>query len=91
MHTSSGNLKTITLTEISLNRLRTTQRAIERAMLGISLRESIRNENIRKRTGVTDVIERITKLKWQWVGHIGRQDRGERWTIKVIMWRPRDT
>ena len=72
-------LNTMTLTERSVNRLRT-----------ISVRERIRNENIRRRTGITDVIERIAKLKWQWVGHIGRQDR-ERWTIKIIMWRPRDT
>ena len=89
MHTSSG-LETMTLTERIVNRLRTTQMAMERAMLGISLRERIRNENIRRRTEVTDVTERIAKLKWQWVSHIGRQGR-ERWTIKIIMWRPRDT
>ena len=51
--------ETMTLTERSVNRLRTTQRAMKRAMLGISLRERIRNKNIRIRTGVTDVIERI--------------------------------
>ena len=56
------SLKTMTLTERSVNRLRTTQRAMRRAMLGISLRERIRNENIRIRTGVIDVIERIAKL-----------------------------
>ena len=77
------DLETMTLTERSVNRLRTTQRAMERAILGILLRERIRNQNIRRRTGVTDVIERTAKLKWQWVGHIGRQDR-ERWTIKII-------
>ena len=48
---------------------------MERAMLGISLKEKIPNENIRRRTGVTDVIKRTAKLKWHWVGHIGRQDR----------------
>ena len=79
------DLETMTLTERSVNRLRTTQGAIKRAMLEISLRQRIRNENIRRRTRVTDV---LAKLKWQWVGHIGRQDR-ERWTIKIIMWRPR--
>ena len=57
---------------------------MERALLGISLRERIHNENIRRRTGVTDVIERIAKLKWQWVGHIGRPYR-KRWTIKIII------
>ena len=57
-------LKIMTLKERSVNRLRTTQRAMERAMLGITLRETIHNEYIRRSTGVTDVIERIAKLKW---------------------------
>ena len=61
-------LKTMTLTEKSVNSLRTTQRAMERAMLGISLRERIQNENIRRRSGVTDVIDHIVNLKFQWVG-----------------------
>ena len=64
--------------------------AMERTMLRISLKERMRNKNIRRRTGVTHVIERIAKLKWQWVGHIRRQDK-EIWTIKIIMWRLRDT
>ena len=83
-------LETMTLTERSVNCLRTTKWAMERATLGISLRERVRNKNIRRCTVVTDVIERIANLKWQWVGHIGRQDK-ERWTIKIIMWKPRDT
>ena len=41
-------LETMTLTERSVNCLRTTQRAMKRAMLGISLRERIRNDNIRR-------------------------------------------
>lgn len=46
----------MTLTKNNRNKLRCTQRAMERQMLGISLR----NEDIRSRTEITDVTERIT-------------------------------
>ncbi|CAH2216787.1 jg20575 [Pararge aegeria aegeria] len=39
-------------------RLRVTQRAMERAMLGVSLRDQIRNEEIRRRTRVADITQR---------------------------------
>jgi hypothetical protein len=38
-----------------IRRLNVIQRAIERAMLGVSLRDQIRNDEIRKRTKVTDI------------------------------------
>jgi len=44
----------------------------------------------RRRTRVTDGIERIAKLRWQWVGYIGTQDK-ERWIIKITIWKPRKT
>lgn len=51
-----------------------TQRAIERAMLGIiiRLRDKMRSTEIRRRTKVQDIIERVAELKWRWVGHVGR-------------------
>ncbi|CAH2259111.1 jg9970 [Pararge aegeria aegeria] len=49
-----------------IRRLRITQRAMERAMLGVSLRDQIRNEEIRRRTRVTDIAQRVAKLKWKW-------------------------
>ncbi|KAI8421549.1 hypothetical protein MSG28_009582 [Choristoneura fumiferana] len=64
------------------------QRAMERAMLGVSLRDRIRNEEIRRRTRVTDIAKRISSLKWQWAGHIARRADG-RWGRKVLEWRPR--
>jgi hypothetical protein len=36
-------------------KLNVTQRAMERAMLGVSLRDRIRNDEIRERTKVTDI------------------------------------
>lgn len=52
-------IETVTLTEESIRKLRVAQRVMKRAMLGVSLKDRVRNEEIR----VTDVIERITKLK----------------------------
>ena len=33
----------------------------------------IRNAVIRKRTGVTDIAQRVGTLKWRWAGHIARR------------------
>ncbi|CAH2251675.1 jg2318 [Pararge aegeria aegeria] len=56
-------------------------------MLGVSLRDQIRNEEIR-RTRVTDIAQRVAMLKWKWAGHIARRTDG-RWGSKVLEWRPR--
>jgi hypothetical protein len=76
------------LTISLIRRLNVTQRAMERAMLGVFLRDRIRNDEIRKRTKVTDIARRIADLKWQWAGHIARRTDG-RWGGKVLEWRPR--
>ncbi|PZC76985.1 hypothetical protein B5X24_HaOG203936 [Helicoverpa armigera] len=60
---------------------------MERAMLGVSLRDGIRNEEIRRRTKVIDIAHRLSKLKWQWAGHIARRAE-DRWGRKVLEWRP---
>ena len=72
--------ETLTLTKASENKLRVAQRAMERSMLGISLRDKMTNEWIRQQTRVVDVMERIATLKWNWAGHIARMT-DERWTI----------
>lgn len=80
--------ETLTLTTTSAKKLRITQRRMERSMLGVSLRDHIRNEDLRARTGVTDVIYRVAKLKWNWAGHVARLT-DERWTRRLLEWRPR--
>ncbi|KAJ8736779.1 hypothetical protein PYW07_000050 [Mythimna separata] len=62
--------ETWSLTIGLIRRLKVTQRAMERAMLGVSLRDHIRNEDIRKITKVTVIARKIGTLKWQWTGHI---------------------
>jgi len=59
--------------------LRVMQRAMERTVLGISLRDKIRNEKIRRRIEVVDIMKRISEGKWQWVGHVARQNH-DSWT-----------
>ncbi|CAG9135822.1 unnamed protein product [Plutella xylostella] len=51
--------ETWSLTLGLLNRLGVTQRAMKRAMLGVSLRDRIRNEEIRKGTKITDIAYRV--------------------------------
>ncbi|CAH2267916.1 jg8378 [Pararge aegeria aegeria] len=70
--------ETWSLTMGPIRRLRVTQRAMERAMLGVSLRDQIRNAEIRRRTRVTDIAQRVAMLKRQWAGHIVRRKDG-RW------------
>ena len=82
--------ETWTLTDAVMYKLKVAQRAMERAMLRISLRDRIRNEVIRRRSGVVDIGSRIARLKWQWAGHLMRCSDG-RWSHKITQWRPRTT
>jgi hypothetical protein len=80
--------ETWNLTVKLAHRLHVTQRAMERCMLGISLRDKVRNEIIRQKTKVTDVVQKCSRLKWQWAGHICRRT-DDRWSRRVLEWRPR--
>ncbi|CAH2240079.1 jg6334 [Pararge aegeria aegeria] len=61
---------------------------MERAILGVSLRDQIRREKIRRRTRVTEIAQRVAKLKRQWAGHIARKTDGI-WGFKLLEWQPR--
>lgn len=80
--------ETLTLTKKAVQKIKVTQRAMERLMLGLTLRDHITNDELRRRTRVIDAVERIAILKWNWAGHIARvQDN--RWTRRIVEWRPR--
>ena len=80
--------ETLTLTKYTVEKLEVAQRKMERAMLGIRIQDRVRNSEIRRRTGVQDIIRRITTLKWKWAGHVARL-RDDRWTKRIVNWRPR--
>ncbi|CAH2217757.1 jg4381 [Pararge aegeria aegeria] len=70
-----------------IRRLRVTQRAKERAYARSISTSQIRNVEIRRRTRVTDIAQKVAKLKWQWAGHIVRRKDGL-WGPKVLEWKP---
>ena len=67
------------LQEQLTNKLRTAQRAMERKMLDLKLKDKIPCSEIRKRTKIIDIIEYTLKQKWKWAGHIARL-KDNRWT-----------
>ena len=60
------------LTKQAENSLRVAQRAMERAMLGITLRDRKRSTWIREKTKVKDIVQVVKQLKWRWAGHAAR-------------------
>ena len=70
--------ETWALTKDQPRKLATSQRRMERSILNISLKDKIRNETIRERTKVKDVIETVRDLKSRWAGHVARME-DKRW------------
>jgi hypothetical protein len=79
--------QTWAVTKRMQDRLKTTQRSMERAMIGITKRDHKTNEWVRQKTGIQDIIVRIKALKWQWAGHLARIN-DHRWTRSVTEWIP---
>lgn len=79
--------ETWNLTSSLAMKLRSMQRAHERLMLGVSLRDHKTAIWIREKTKLTDVLESIYKRKWRWAGHVARM-ADDRWTSRVTFWTP---
>ena len=75
--------QTWSLNKQMTNKLRTTQRAMERNMLDLKLKDKIPCLVIRKRTKIIDM-----KQNWKWAGHIARL-KDNRWTKRCTEWQPR--
>lgn len=71
------------------NKLRTAQSAMERKMLGLTLRDRKKEVWIREETGITDILVDIKRKKFCWAGHVIRR-MDHRWTIRVTEWMPRE-
>lgn len=78
--------ETWVFTKEILQKLQVAQRAVERKLVGVTLRDRKRNQWLRQQSKVTDVIKHVAKLKWQWAGHIARKQGS--WCKAVIEWRP---
>ena len=58
-------------------------------MLGVTRRDKIRNEDLRSRTGLKDVIEKVIEAKGKWAGHVARMKNHE-WAKKTTERTPWD-
>ena len=86
--TMTYSCQTWSLNKQATNKLRTAQRAMERKMLDLKLKDKIPCTEIRKRTKIIDTIEYTLKQKWKWAGHIARL-KDNRWTKRCTEWQPR--
>ncbi|XP_063388300.1 zinc finger protein Xfin-like [Cydia fagiglandana] len=62
------------------------KRALERKLVGVTLRDRKTNEWLRQQSKVTDVVKRVANLKWEWAGHIARKT--DSWSKRLLEWRP---
>lgn len=67
--------ETVVLKQVNVNTLRVIQSAMKRSMLGMYLKDKMRNEEIPRKTDVKDIIQRITELKCQRIGHCNTKGR----------------
>ena len=67
-------------------KIRSFQRAVERSILGIKLRDKQKSEGIRRKTKIIDAVQYMQSLKWKWAGHVARTT-DNRWTKRVTKWK----
>jgi hypothetical protein len=61
---------------------------MERKILRVLLKDRKKNEEIRHKTGMRDILNMTDRLKWKWGGHVARLDH-TRWIHRLTMWDPR--
>jgi hypothetical protein len=69
------------------NKIKITQRKMERSMLGITLKDRKKNNWIRGQTNIQDAITYLKNSKWRWAGHLARRS-DDRWSAKLTFWKP---
>lgn len=75
------------ISEAQAIKFKTTQRIMERSMLGIRRSDKIRNVVVKERTSTRDVIYSAKKLKMEYARHIARSNK-DSWTKRVTEWVP---
>lgn len=67
------------------SKILTCQRAMERKILNVKLKDKIKNTVIRGTTKLIDALQHSQKLKWKWAGHAARS-KGSKWTKRTTTW-----
>ena len=80
--------ETWTLTKHQEKKLAVAQRSMERLLLNITKRDKIRNEIMRSKTEVKDIIDRVWCMRRQWAGYVTRMSN-TRWAQITSEWTPR--
>ncbi|GFR84769.1 endonuclease-reverse transcriptase [Elysia marginata] len=86
--TMTYGCQTWSLTKIIGNKLKVAQRAMERKILGIKIKDKIPCKNIRQQTHIKDVVLFVERLKRDWAGHVARMS-DNRWAKRATEWQPR--
>ncbi|KAG5323126.1 ACH1 protein, partial [Acromyrmex heyeri] len=63
---------------------------MERSILEISLRDKVRNNIIRSKISVSDVVGQVVTMKWRWADHVARC-KDERWNKRLLSFRMKET
>ncbi|GFR63494.1 endonuclease-reverse transcriptase [Elysia marginata] len=74
--TMTYRCQTWSLTKIIGDKLKVAQRAMERKVLGIKIKDKIPCKNIRQQTHIKDVVLLTERQKWNWAGHVARMSHG---------------
>ena len=64
--------ETWSLTKYQKEKLAVAQRSMERLMLNITGKDKIRNEVVRSKMQMKDIIKKVQNMKSQWAGHLAR-------------------
>lgn len=81
--------QTWTTTQLMRTSIQVTQRRMERKILGISIKDKVRNAEIRNRTEMKDAMTSAQIMKWRWSGHAVRLPK-DRWSNIATVWDPRE-
>ena len=87
--TTANGCETWTKNKQQMTKIRSMQRAMERKILQIKLKDKIPHRVIRKQTNFEYVQKHICKQKWRWAGHVDRM-HDNRWAKRCTEWQPRE-
>ena len=75
------------MTKTNLKKLEAAHHRWQRRILGVTWRDKIKNEDIRKRTSMEKLEDMLKTSRLRWLGHIHRSDN-ERFSKQALEWTP---